>query len=150
MKHWTALERALRDLHGVLLRRAAREYMQQRGLTEPPGPGELLMLATRDESFEWLRNLSELMADIDHLRELPEPRNEPGVRAAVRGAVEGLLMPPADQQEASAFAARYWSHVHADPEVTMAHAAVKQALQAWPVPEDEDHREVIASHTRKK
>ena len=75
MKEWTALERALRELHRVLLRRASREYTQQHALAEEPGPGELLMLATRDENFAWLRSLSELMADIDHLREQPEARD---------------------------------------------------------------------------
>ncbi|NML47170.1 hypothetical protein HHL11_25715 [Ramlibacter sp. G-1-2-2] len=150
MKDWTALERVLRELHRILLRRASREYMQVNGLAEEPGPGDLLMLATRDENFAWLRSLSELMADIDHLREQPEARDQPGVRAAVRGAVEQLLNPPADQQQASAFAARYWSHVHADPEVAIAHGAVRQALRDWPAPAEADHRQVIAEHTRKK
>lgn len=135
MEDWDALARALRTLHAGLLRRARADYIRDQGLAENAiGPGELLMLATRDEAFGWLRSLSELMTEVDELREDAAARQDPEVRAAVKGAVESLLAPPAEHEARSTFHAEYWRHVHDDPEVTMAHAAVRQALQSWPEP----------------
>lgn len=152
MKEWNALERALRELHRGLLQQARADYVRERGLLEEIGPGELLMLATRDESFAWLRSLSELMADVDHLRDLPKEQLDDGVRAAVRGAVEQLLAPPAGEGDVGSFAARYWGYVRQHPDLTMAHAAVRQALQGWPAPAAGAagaHRELIAAKTAK-
>jgi hypothetical protein len=142
---WNALARALRDLHAALLRRARTDHMRERGLTQEIGPGELLMLATRDESFAWLRGLSELMTDIDYLRDDPASAQGEDLRSAVRGAVEELLRPAGDAASPGAFAARYWQYVPADPEVTMAHAAVKQVLAHWPQPQGAGSRE-LAQH----
>jgi hypothetical protein len=142
LNDWNSLARVLRDLHAALLRRARTEYMRERGIAEEIGPGELLMLATRDESFAWLRSLSELMTDIDYLRDDPAIAKGQELRSAVRGAVEELLRPPGDEAAAGAFAVRYGEHVNADPDVTMAHAAVKQALAGWPPPQGTGHKEV--------
>jgi hypothetical protein len=132
MSEWDTLARSLRQLHLALLQRARIDYAREHEVSEQIGPGELLMLTTRDPAFDWLRSLSELMADIDHFREAPEASRDPAVRAAVRAAVEGLLAPPANSESATPFAARYWAYVHEDPTVTMAHAAVRQVLQSWP------------------
>ena len=132
MDDWNALARALRQLHTTLLHSARDEYTRERGLAEPPGAGELLMLATQDEQFAWLRSLSELMAEIDELADDPQAATDPQLRAAVRAAVDQLLTPvPADSR---AFATHYARYLHDHPDTTMAHAAVKQALQAWPKP----------------
>lgn len=133
MDDWNDLARALRKLHGVLLQRARDDYARSHGGGQQIGPGELLMLATRDESFAWLRSLSELMTDIDYLRDDADTRQDDKLRGAVRGAVESLPQPPPDGEAAGAFAQRYWPLVNTDPEVTMAHAAARQALQGWPV-----------------
>ena len=133
MDDWDGLARTLRSLHAALLKRARAEYIRQRGLRdEEVGPGELLMLATREEGFAWLRSLSELMTEIDELRESVEARQDEHVRVAVRSTVENLLAPAEGGSAATAFQSNYWRHVHEDPEVTMAHAAVRQALQSWP------------------
>ena len=147
MEDWNSLARALRALHAALLRRARADYMQERGITQEIGAGELLMLATRDESFAWLRALSELMTDIDYLRDDPATAQGDQLRAAVRGAVEELLAPASGQAGSGAFGARYWQYVPADPEVTMAHAAVKQALAGWPQPQGTGARE-LAEHRK--
>jgi hypothetical protein len=133
MDDWKILAGALRSLHAALLRRARTEYVARQGLADDAiGPGELLMLATRDESFAWLRSLSELMAEIDELQDSPEAAQDPRLRAAVRRAVEDLLTAPADDGKRTPFQESYWAHVPSDPEVTMAHAAVRRALHAWP------------------
>ena len=129
---WTPLVRALRDLHAALLRRVRADHLREPGAPQDIGPGELLMLATRDERFAWLRELSELMTDIDYLRDDPVAGQDPGLRAAARGAIEQLLSPPDGAGAAGAFAARYREYLHDEPEVTMAHAAVRRALSGWP------------------
>jgi hypothetical protein len=145
------LERALRELHRVLLAQAVKEYVKHWHLPQPPGPGELLMLATRDEAFAWLRSLSELMADIDHVSELPPEQLDDTVPGAVRGAVETLLAPPGSDAAPDAFASRYWHYVHEQPEVAVAHAAVRQTLRSWPAPaEGGEHRAILGEHARKK
>ena len=71
------------------------------------------------------------------------------VRAAVRGAVDELLAPASGTGQDSEFTASYWPHVHRDPETTMAHAAVKQALRDWPAPEaGSGHRALVADRAK--
>jgi len=133
MDDGNTLTHALRSLHAALLQRARSKYVQGRGIPDSDvGPGELLMLATRDESFAWLRSLSELMTEIDELRDSPDISRDDSLRAAVRDAVEELLAAPAAVGDRTAFQENYWRHVRGDPEVTMRHAAVRQALAAWP------------------
>src|SRR5205823_2780051 len=80
MEEWNALASALRALHKALLRGARADYMRQHGLAEEISPGELLMLATRDEGFAWLRSRSELMTEIDELRDSPDCVQDPALR----------------------------------------------------------------------
>jgi hypothetical protein len=143
------LHRALRELHRVLLARAVKDYVKQWNLPEAPGPGELLMLTTRDDAFAWLRSLSELMADIDHVSELPQEGE--ALRGAVRGAVEQLLAPADATAAPGEFASRYWQYVHDDPDVAVAHAAVRQSLRSWPEPaKGTEHRAVLGERARRK
>jgi hypothetical protein len=132
---WQALATALRDLHRALIERARHDYQrEQERMVEA---GELLQLLTTDPYFEWLRGLSELMVDLDMIRDdEPEPMQE--VATAVRPAVEYFLVPPRTQDTAHSFAERYWPYVQDDPRVAMAHAAVKQAIAKWPPAEATD------------
>ena len=120
------LARALRELHRVLMLRARREH--ERVTLTVVSPGELLKLLTTAESFAWLRELSELMADVDIVADGSGDARE-AASGAIRPAVEHLLGTP-DSQDA--FAQRYWPYVHDEPHVAMAHAGVKQALNAFP------------------
>ncbi len=124
---WQKAGHALRELHRTLVDVARREY-ERAHLTEL-APGELLQLLTSNPEFAWLRGLSELMVDLDLVRELA-PAEQDDLAAAARASIEHLLS-NADKP-AGAFAERYWTYVHADPRVAMAHAAVKLALSAWP------------------
>lgn len=124
---WQKAGNALRELHRTLVDVARREY-EQSHLIEL-APGQLLQLLTSDPAFGWLRGLSELMVDLDLVREFA-PAEQDAMAAAARASIEHLLS-NADKP-AGAFAQRYWPYVHADPRVAMAHAAVKQALNAWP------------------
>ena len=120
------LGRALRELHRTLMERAKREH--ERVTLTVLSPGELLRLLTTGESFAWLRELSELMADVDIVGDGGGDVLQ-AASPAIRGAVEYLLGTPESRE---AFAQRYWPYVHDEPHVAMAHAAVKQALNAFP------------------
>ena len=120
-----ALARALRDLHRALMERARRDYERER-LTLV-SPGELLKLLTTADEFAWLRELSELMADIDVVRDTDSDELA-DVASSIRPAVDHLLATPDTD---TPFARRYWTYVHDEPHVAMAHAAVKQALKTF-------------------
>src|ERR1700754_1805417 len=103
------LARALRELHRALMERARRDYERERITTV--SPGELLQLLTTDEAFAWLRELSELMADVDIVRDAPADVLQ-ATAAGIRPAVEHLFGSP---ESDGAFAQRYWSYVHDEP-----------------------------------
>ena len=126
---WQRLANALRELHRTLVDTTRQEY-ERTHLVEL-GPGELLQLLTSNPEFEWLRGLSELMVDLDLVRDSAAPDDD--ITTAVRAAVEHLLS--SAQAPAGLFAERYWPYVHRDPRVAMAHGAVKQVLAAWPPPQ---------------
>jgi hypothetical protein len=131
---WGKLAGVLRDLHRVLMERARRDY--EREHSEILSPGALFRLLSTDPYFSWLRSLSELMVDIDMAREA-EPADRAGLASAIRPAAEYLLSPPT-AEPTTPFAQRYWPYVNDDPHVAMAHAAARQALAAWPMPEQAD------------
>jgi hypothetical protein len=121
-----ALAKALRDLHRTLMERARRDY--ERVNLTVVSPGELLKLLTTADEFAWLRELSELMADIDVVRDADRAERDEAAHS-IRSAVDHLFATPdAD----TSFARRYWTYIHEDPNVAIAHAAVRQALNAFP------------------
>lgn len=126
---WGKLAHALRELHSVLLKRARDEYEAAHAVTL--SPGELLNKLTTDAEFAWLRSLSELMVDLDVIRDADAVQRD-ALIPAIRAAVEHVIAAPKPTEIASDFAQQYWPRIHADPHVTMAHAAVKQAINAWP------------------
>lgn len=128
MEQWNALARALRDLHKSLLEQARRDYQREHLRMDVP-PGELLHLLMTAPEFDWLRGLSELMVEIDSMRD-DEPELLEGLTSSIRTAVERFITPPREGHTPNAFAQRYWQYLHQDPHVAMAHAAVKQALRA--------------------
>jgi hypothetical protein len=131
---WQSVANALRELHRALLERARRDY--EREHEEVLNPGHLLRLLATDPFFDWLRSLSELMVDIDMIRD-GEPALLNELASAVRPAVEHLITVP-KAPGTFPFAERYWPYVQDDPHVAMAHAAVKRTLASWPLPEDAD------------
>lgn len=124
---WQTVGKALRELHRLLVNQARREY-EKSHLTEL-APGELLQQLTSNPEFAWLRELSELIVDLDLAQELP-PAERDELKPAVRASIDHLFSNA--QTPAHDFARRYWTQVHADPHIAMAHAAVKQAALTWP------------------
>lgn len=148
---WQKLARALRELHRTLIEAARRDYDRDHGVSLDPG--ELLQRLTTDSAFGWLRGLSELMVDIDLVRDA-EPEVMDELAGAVRAAVEHFIHAPQAPDAGDAFAQRYWPYVQSDPHVAMAHADVKRALEPWPRPQQEDaasllhERHRLAEHAR--
>ena len=140
---WQRLTSALRELHRTLLECARRDYEREHAVTLTRG--ELLQLLVTHAEFAWLRRLSELMVDLDLVRDA-EQSHQYEVGGAVRAAVEHLLSQAA--APAGAFAQRYWPYVHADPHVAMAHAGVKQAVDAWPRPREDNQATLLHERHR--
>jgi hypothetical protein len=142
---WQKLASALRELHRALMERARCDYERERGIAVDPG--QLLQLLATDPYFAWLRSLSELMVDIDMLRDA-EPTVMDEVSAAVRLAVENLVTPSKTTPAKGSFAGHYWPCVQDEPHVAMAHAGVKLAIASWPLPEKADAATVLHERHR--
>jgi hypothetical protein len=136
------LAAALRSLHRALAERGRRQFEQQRGTVV--APGEWLQALVGDSQFAWLRALSELMVDLDVFLEA-DPGPAVDDAAAIRAEVERLIAPAASPAGGS-FAERYWRFVHDEPQVAIAHAEVRQALDRLPEAKDAD--EANALHER--
>ena len=133
---WKQLSSALAGLHRALIERARRDYEQSH--EKVGGPTHFLRLLMEDPFFAWLRPLSELMANIDQLRDYEAPARDE-VAAAVRSMVEELIAAPGAEPKhpdfsSPQFTTRYVPLLHEEPQVTMAHAGVKQAIVTWPTP----------------
>ena len=140
---WQKLANALRELHRTLLERARRDYERESVVTL--NPGEFLQLLTTNADFAWLRSLSELMIDIDLVHDAA-PLHRDEIATAVRAAVEHLISNTRDP--VNLFAQHYWPYVHDDPHVAMAHAGVKQAINAWPRPDKNDTASLLHERHR--
>ncbi len=142
---WQNLASTLRELHRALMERARRDYEREHDVAL--NPVEQLRLLTTDPSFDWLRGLSELMADID-LVHGAEPLVLAEITPAVRAAVEYFITPPKPAEMGDAFAQHYWPYLQDDPHVAMAHAGVKRALESWPRPQNTDAASLLHERHR--
>jgi hypothetical protein len=75
------LRPALLELHRTLLDAQRIRYEREHGRVE--SRGELLDLVLRDESFEWLRVLSALIAQLDELAEADEENRDAEMRVLI-------------------------------------------------------------------
>lgn len=124
------LSRALLHLHKTLLDGERRSYERVHGRI--PSNGVFLQLVLGDAWFAWLRSLSQLMARLDELDESKEP-TAPAEIIALLAATRTLLTPT---EEGEGFGRHYYEALQREPDVVMAHAAVR-ALFAQPPPEKE-------------
>src|SRR5262249_55131935 len=85
---WQKLANALRELHRMLIERARRDYEREHSVTL--NPGKLLQMLTTDAHFAWLRELSELIVDLDLVRGAAAAHQDE-VADAVRAAVEHVI-----------------------------------------------------------
>ncbi len=128
-RDWTRVSQALTGLHRSLIEHARRNYEREHGAIA--GPADFLRLLTTDAFFAWIRPLSELIVNLDEASELDESSKDK-LASAVRSSVEQLVAAPGSNPLSEDFARHYWPLLSEDPEVTMAHAGVKQAISGWP------------------
>ena len=128
-----ALAAALRALHRALADHARRAIERERATVL--SPGEWLKHLTADPQLAWLRSLSELMVDLDVFLDAdPEPADDDA--AAVRAEVERLLAPAPATGGGTDFAGHYWTYIHDEPRVAVAHGEVRHAIAGLPKPGD--------------
>jgi hypothetical protein len=117
------LSRALRQLHSLLL--------QAEKVFHPPTAAlELLDRLVRDPAWAWLRPLSALIADIDHVLAQKQPPTEYDLAVAAAHARE-LLANDGDAQNAQ-FLERYRSLLQLNPELVSMHGELKGLLKTAP------------------
>jgi hypothetical protein len=121
---------ALREVHRALVGAARAEYEKESG--PAGGPGQMLRLLTEHPSFAWLHPMSELIVDLDAL--LAQEILPPGTVAGVRMEIDRLA-----RAGGSPFWDKYAPLLQSDPQVAVAHGALRQALKALPEPEKELH-----------
>jgi hypothetical protein len=108
-------------LHKVLLDRERTAYEQIAGKVSS---GEMLQLVIGDAQFAWLHRLSELIVQIDELRQADEPIT-PDMVTVLLGDLRAMLTPNAAGDE---FAIKYDRALQTSPDAVLAHAAVVALL----------------------
>ena len=121
--HLGNLSRALVRLHKALLDAERVSYERVHGRIETNGAFFQLVLG--DAWFAWLRPLSQLMAKID---ELSEEKEESDQLEATRliDSVRTMLTP---SEEGNGFGRHYYDALQREPDVVLAHAAVRGLLR---------------------
>ena len=116
---------ALRPLHKTLVDLVRIDYEKRRGPVG--GPVQLFQLLTQDPFFLWLHPMSALMAEIDELYDQKEPIAPDSV-AAVRTTLESLVGDRGQEPSPDSFVSRYLEILQHSPDVVMAHARLRKAL----------------------
>lgn len=111
-------------LHQVLLDTERITYEQIHGRVSTSG--ELLRLVIDHEHFAWLHRISELVVQIDEMREADEPVSLEDVQSLIAYARQ-LLTPV---ETGDAFASKYYNALQREPGVVLAHAEVSDVLAA--------------------
>ena len=119
----------LSDVRTVLLRVHKRlldfeREGYERGHGKVSNSYALLNLVMNDSWFAWLRQLSELIVEMDELLAAKEPPNESTGVALIRQA-EILLTP---SEAGSEFQRKYFAAMQQSPEVVLAHSEFARVL----------------------
>ncbi|MBS0169572.1 MAG: hypothetical protein JSR62_04400 [Nitrospira sp.] len=121
--HLQNLSRALLRLHKALLDGERVSYERVHGRIETNGAFFQLVLG--DAWFAWLRPLSQLMARLDELSEEDEPSSREEIPTVI-ASVRTLLTP---SEEGDGFGRHYYDALQREPDVGLAHAAVRALLR---------------------
>lgn len=121
--HRDNLFRALLRLHKALLDDERVSYERVHGRI--PSNGAFLQLVLDDAWFAWLRPLSQVMAKLDELGEADELPDGPDT-ATLLASIRTLLTP---SEEGTGFGRHYYEALQREPDVVLAHAAVRTLLQ---------------------
>ena len=116
------LSRALLRLHKALLDGERAAYERVRGPIA--SNGEYLQLVLGHPSFAWLRQLSRVMAELDALVDANDASAAEKIHD-LTASLRTMLTPVEEDEE---FGKRYHEALQRDPEVMLAHGAVKHLL----------------------
>jgi hypothetical protein len=119
--HLDHLFQALLRLHKALLDDERVSYERVHGRI--PSNGAFLQLVLGDAWFAWLRPLSQLMAKLD---ELGEESSDGQDTVTLVASIRTLLTPT---EEGEGFGRQYHDALQREPDVMLAHAAVKTLLR---------------------
>ncbi len=119
-----ALRLELLDLHKLLLDR-------ERGLYEKEheaigSPGEFLNLVLTHPQFEWLRQLSGVIVELDELLSL-RTRSGPDEAAAVLATIAPMLRL---KEDGTNFERRYYAAIQDSTDIVIAHCKAEKLLAA--------------------
>ena len=117
-----AIRGALLHLHKTLLERERDSYERERG--KIGSSYEYLNLVMHDQSFAWLRLLSELIVQIDESLDGRETPSEATANALIQQS--RLLLTP--NEGGPEFQRKYFASVQDSPEVVLAHAEFARLL----------------------
>src|SRR4051812_43347031 len=115
-----SVRRALLELHRRLLE---AQRLQAERFGGRMSASELLQAAAEDLRFAWVKELSELIAALDHAR----AEGDDAAAEVLIGRARELLAPPDPD---TAFGARYLRALQDHPDVVMAHRDVTVAVEA--------------------
>ncbi len=118
----TRVRTVLLRLHKTLLDFERQGYERQHGAIG--NSYEFLQLVMGDPWFAWLRQLSELIVEMDELLAAKEPPKEETAVALVQQA--RLLLTPAEA--GSEFPRKYFTAMQQSPEVVVAHSEFAAVL----------------------
>jgi hypothetical protein len=118
------LRHGLLDLHKALLDSERKTYERTHG-RRIGSPGEFFELVVGDDWFAWLHNVSELVVRIDEMLDSEEPATAIDATKVIDQT--RLLLRPSE--EGNGFGKRYYEALQRDPDVVLAHAAVKKLLR---------------------
>lgn len=131
------LSRKLQQLYSHLLE-AEREF-------QPPLAAlELLDRLVNDPAWAWLRPLSSLIADIDHVLAQDSPPTSHD-RAVVAGHLRGLLAGEGDLQNEQ-FLSHYRALLQTSLSLASAHGELKALLRTLPAESEDESERLHARH----
>ena len=117
------LSRALLRLHKTLLDGERVAYERVHGRIE--SKGAFLQLLMGHAWFAWLRPLSQAMVRLDELNE----SDEPSAREAIVEELSSLRALLRPMEAGERFGRQYYEALQRDPDVVLAHAAVRALLR---------------------
>jgi hypothetical protein len=118
----TKVRTALLRLHKTLLDFERAGYERARGKID--NSYEFLQLVMSDPWFAWLRQLSELIVEMDELLAAKETPNEATALALIRQA--SILLTPSEA--GSEFQKKYFAAMQQSPEVVLGHSEFASVL----------------------
>ena len=133
----TTLNRVLQQLHSHIL------DMERQANPEVTGAA-LLDRLLNDPAWAWLRGLSSLMADIDHVLAQREPPSESD-RAVAAAHIRGLLFGQGDLSNEQ-FLARYRPLLQLNPSLASVHGELKGLLNKQPSESENESERLHARH----